>query len=204
MALFTEREVRARAQQSVDADRIMMKARVPRSAGDILEEATASFSESKTYDMFLSHSIKDGELVLGIKKILEDLHYTVYVDWIEDRQLDRSKVSPATASQLRRRMSSSRSLLYLTTENAQNSKWMPWECGYFDALKEKVAIVPVTVSTVNSYFGQEFLGLYPYCECEESDRGVETLWVNKDANTYTDYHHWVTTKNENVKWQILK
>lgn len=201
MALFTESEVRARARQSVATDKLIKKAYVTRSAGDILKEATASFSEAKSYDVFLSHSIKDGELILGIKAILEDLHYTVYVDWIDDPELDRTKVSPATANQLRRRMMSSRSLLYVTTENAENSRWMPWECGYFDGLKEKVAIVPVKTTSIGSYAGQEYLGLYPYCVKEKSTNQVDTLWIHKDAKTYTSYDHWVATKNADVNWK---
>lgn len=170
MAIFTENEVRARARQSVATDRLIKKAYASHSARDVLREATESFSEAKNYDIFLSHSIKDEELVLGIKSIFEDLSYTVYVDWIDDPQLNRSKVTPETAAILRHRMSSSKSLLYVTTENAENSKWMPWECGYFDGLKEKVAIVPVKASAVSSYSGQEYLGLYPYCVKEKSNK----------------------------------
>ena len=59
MALFTENDVRARARQSITTDKLIKKAYVTRSAGDILREATASFSEAKSYDVFLSHSIKD-------------------------------------------------------------------------------------------------------------------------------------------------
>jgi hypothetical protein len=201
MALFTENEVRARARQSVATDKLIKGAYASRSAGEILREATESFSEAKAYDIFLSHSIKDEELILGIKAILEDLKYTVYVDWIEDPQLDRSKVTPATASKLRGRMNSSKSLLYVTTENAENSKWMPWECGYFDGLKEKVAIVPVKASAVGSYAGQEYLGLYPYCVKERSTQGNDMLWIHKDAKTYTSYDYWVKTKNANIEWK---
>lgn len=201
MALFTQDEVRARARQSVATDRLVKKSYVSRSAEDILREATASFSELKSYDVFLSHSIKDGELVLGIKEILEDLNYTVYVDWIEDPEFDRTRVTPGTANQLRRRMMSSRSLLYVTTENAETSKWMPWECGYFDGLKEKVAIVPVKATSTTTYTGQEYLGLYPYCVKEKSSQQIDTLWIHKDAKTYTSYDYWVKTKNSEIQWK---
>jgi hypothetical protein len=102
MALFTENEVRTRARQSVATDRLIKKAYASRSAGEILREATESFSEAKAYDIFLSHSIKDEELILGIKAILEDLKYTVYVDWIDDPQLDRSKVTASDGKQFAR------------------------------------------------------------------------------------------------------
>ena len=38
---------------------------------------------------------------------------------------------------------------------------MPWELGYFDALKQKVAILPLVNKSDDEYKGQEYLGLYP-------------------------------------------
>lgn len=172
MSLFVESEVRARAEQ---IERIIAK-----SANRIIRESASEFSKYSSYDVFLSHSIRDAKIILGIKGILEDLGYTVYVDWIEDPQLDRSKVSKKTAEKLRKRMKTSKSLFYVTTENAENSKWMPWECGYFDGFKEKVAIVPVKKSSSNNeYNGQEYLGLYPYAVKEKSSEGDEKLWIYK-------------------------
>lgn len=37
-------------------------------------------SLDKNYDVFLSHSIRDTDIILGVKGIIEDLGYTVYVD----------------------------------------------------------------------------------------------------------------------------
>ena len=41
---------------------------------------------------------------------------------------------------------------------------MPWELGYFDALRGRCAVVPVTMRKQyeDYYKGQEYLGLYPY------------------------------------------
>jgi hypothetical protein len=122
MALFTESEVRARARQEKSRPANLYK-----SESRILTEALESLSEYKTYDIFLSHSSKDAELILGVKGILEDLGYSVYVDWIEDPQLDRGNVTKTTADILRERMKYSKSLFYVTTDNAEKSKWMPWE-----------------------------------------------------------------------------
>lgn len=193
MSLFVESEVRARAEQ---IERIIAK-----SANRIIRESASEFSKYSSYDVFLSHSIRDAKIILGIKGILEDLGYTVYVDWIEDPQLDRSKVSKKTAEKLRKRMKTSKSLFYVTTENAENSKWMPWECGYFDGFKEKVAIVPVKKSSSNNeYNGQEYLGLYPYAVKEKSSEGDEKLWIYKKKNIYTLYDYWVVTPNKKVRW----
>lgn len=201
MALFTDVEVRQRAKRAIFEDATVAKSYGYKTAGDIIKASFESYSETKTYDVFLSHSIKDSELILGVKAILEDLGYRVYVDWIEDPALDRSKVTPATAAMLRQRMKSSKSLLYVTTENSEDSKWMPWECGYFDGLKEKVAIVPVKASQTSTYVGQEYLGLYPYCEKAQSNRGTQVIWVHKNLNSYIDYDTWVSTDNSEITWR---
>ncbi len=135
-----------------------------KSASVVLAEATASQKEvEKTYDIFLSHSFRDADLILGVKLKLEDHGHTVYVDWIEDPQLDRLKVNKSTAEKLRNRMQSCKCLCYATTPSSSDSKWMPWECGYMDGKKNRVAILPLTESG-QSYAGQEYLGIYPYID----------------------------------------
>ncbi len=195
MSLFVEADVRARARQ--DIQKAFRK-----TASQLILESSRTFSRYKTYDVFLSHSVKDAELILGIKGLIEDLGYTVYVDWIDDPELDRSKVSKETAKKLRERMNSSKSLFYVTTDNAGNSKWMPWECGYFDGVKEKVAIVPVKKTSHNNEFtGQEYLGLYPYVVKEKSTQGKQMLWIRLDRSTYLSYDMWVKTPNDKMAWK---
>jgi len=198
MALFTEQEVKGRAY----ADCITLQ----KSASTVLAEDARATSSRKDFDIFLSHSIKDSDLILGIKKILEDLGYSVYVDWIVDTQLDRTKVTPQNADELRKRMKASKSLLYVTTENSTNSKWMPWECGYFDGLKDKVAIIPIVKSSsIAAYHGQEYLGLYPYCVKEKAERTMkDTLWVHKNDKECTSYDNWIKKNNNEIEWKKEK
>lgn len=196
MALFYEDDVRARAETE-------LRKTFSTNAEQLIVESERAYTPSKSYDIFLSHSVRDAQLILGMKKILEDLGYTVYVDWIDDPQLNRSSVSPATANKLRKRMKSSKSLFYVTTTNATKSKWMPWECGYFDGFKEKVAIVPIEKekTSTNMYSGQEYLGLYPYCLKEDDTNGNEKLWVHKNYNTYSSYDYWVGTPCSQMEWE---
>lgn len=200
MALFTESEARARAQRAAAQDKTIRKSYSSRSSRELLSEANASYSAAITYDVFLSHSVRDADVVLGIKGLLEDFGYSVYVDWIDDPQLDRSKVSAKTADTLRSRMKNSKSLLYLTTDNASDSKWMPWECGYFDGLKGKVAIVPVKTYKTDAYSGQEYLGLYPYCTKGMNRAGNEKLWVYKDSKTSLVFPIWLETNPSELIW----
>lgn len=191
MALFTASAIRQRARQETG----MYK------SAQLTLESLAAFSPYKTYDIFLSHSIRDADLILGMKATLEDLGYSVYVDWIDDPQLDRSNVTPATAEKLREKMNSSKSLFYVTTSNSDDSRWMPWECGFFDGKKEKVAIVPIQESSSNnSYSGQEYLGLYPYVVKEMGRGGAEKLHVRKNTSRYIDYDSWVRTTNSQITW----
>ena len=195
MALFTESTVRQRAQAEV------RKTGMVKRADQIVLESCAAYVPSKTYDIFLSHSIRDAELILGMKVIFEDLGYSVYVDWIEDPQMDRSKVTKATADKLRQRMDSSKSLFFVTTTNSESSRWMPWECGFFDGKKEKVAIAPIqATSTDNTYSGQEYLGLYPYVVKQQSTEKKERLWIRKSAKVYVAYDTWVSTPNSKITW----
>ena len=97
---------------------------------ETLLKESARFTRD-AYDVFLSHSKMDANLVLGAKHILEAKGYTVYVDWIDDPQLDRSRVNRRTADTLRRRMRRCKLMFYLHTKNASLSKWCPWELGYF-------------------------------------------------------------------------
>jgi hypothetical protein len=136
------------------------------------------------------------------RAILTAYGYSVYVDWIDDPQLDRSRVTQQTAAKLRDRMLSCRSLFYLTTSNADSSKWMPWECGFFDGAREKAAILPVKDSSdYNVYVGQEYLGLYPYVGRDKNRAGDDKLWINRTPSTYLAYDVWVATPNAELEWR---
>lgn len=128
----------------------------------LLTESIKEQDSLRQYDVFLSHAVKDAKIVLGVKNWLEENGMKVYVDWIDDRHLDRSKVTSKTANTLRVRMRQSKSLLYIATDNSSQSKWMPWELGYFDGYSSgKVAILPILDHQYESFSGQEYLGIYP-------------------------------------------
>lgn len=154
-------------------------------SASILTESMRVNKSTDTYDVFLSHSISDSDLVLGIKTLLEErFNLRVYVDWVEDKQLNRDSVNVNTAETLRKRMQQSNSLFYLTTENSSKSKWMPWELGYFDGYKpNKVAILPVLKNSFDTFKGQEYLGLYPVIHKD----GLKTSSGEKiiDINSFT-------------------
>lgn len=177
MPVFTSEEIRNRAQQET---RKQFSFSTEALTESIIKDTLIKQKTQTHFDVFLSHSVRDAELVLGMKKILEDMGHSVYVDWIEDPQLDRTKVNRETARLLQIRMALSSSLLYLTTDNSINSRWMPWECGFFDGLKEKVAIIPVAEKKQEVFQGQEYLGLYPWASkgADDSYPWQDILWIN--------------------------
>ena len=165
MAYFTKQEARNYA-RSVTASF--------ESYSSKLESIVESQNYRQQFDVFLSHSIRDAELVLGVANILEKMGQKVYIDWVVDKQLSRDSVTKETAETLRNRMMQSFKLLYLATDNASSSKWMPWELGYFDGLKSgKVAILPLVDSESSSFRGQEYLGLYPALDKEALKRFLD-------------------------------
>jgi hypothetical protein len=176
MALVTIAEARAAAGRVTE--------RLYKSTSAILKEQAEAPTRS-SFDVFLSHSYMDKDIVLGAKKLLEERELSVYVDWVDDAPLNRGEVNPETAARLKLRMAQSNSLFYLHTSNAQSSKWMPWELGYFDALKGKVAVFPLLASSDESFKGQEYLGLYPYV-----DLTGQSIWIHKSTNTYKRFIEW--------------
>jgi hypothetical protein len=144
-------------------------------AKNSLNESVKSQKDNlnKRYDIFLSHSSQDARIIWGIKNELEARGNSVYVDWIDDAQLDRSRVTKETANLLRQRMKRCSSLIYVFTSNAKQSKWMPWELGYFDGFRGKVAVLPVLDSMTDTYIGVEFVGLYPVVKYNSSFTDLE-------------------------------
>ena len=145
-------------------DGLLVATRNFTTAEAVLDRRTAGISERETFDVFLSHSFRDAQIILGIAELLKSQGVSVYVDWLVDGQLDRSKVSAATARLLRKRMGQCRSLIFATSTSSPSSKWMPWELGYFDGRNgSNISIMPIEEQAPGKY-GQEYLELYPAIE----------------------------------------
>lgn len=136
MALFNEAQLRSLARTRTS--------RLHESTTDSLQKSVKAATEKSAFDVFLSHSYLDKELIVGITEGLERLGWVVYVDWREDTQLNRDKVTKETAEIVRSRIIQSKSLFFATTDGALDSRWMPWELGYMDGKKGKAAIFPVS------------------------------------------------------------
>ena len=87
---------------------------------NLSERKTVLFSnqiinESKithtSFDIFLSHSFLDKDIVEGLYIELTNQGYSVYVDWIIDPYLDRTNVTKASAKLIRNRLKISKLLI---------------------------------------------------------------------------------------------
>jgi hypothetical protein len=181
MEFFNSYDLRIKASRELDNRTLRsFSGSAYESADRVLANEASTYYSYKNYDIFLSHSVLDAAIVLGLKSVLEESGFSSYVYWVEDSS-DRSQVTPETAERLKTRMKSCKALLYATSENADNSRWMPWELGYFDGVRGKVAVCPITYST--SFQGREYLGLYPIME--------KDLWLHKDGKIFKKLRTWL-------------
>lgn len=160
---------------------------------ELINEARM-FSESKItrleFDIFLSHSFLDKDIIEGVFIELTKLGYKTYVDWIIDPKLDRNNVTRETAKIVRQRMSQSACLFHATSQNSSSSKWMPWETGWKDGNNKKVAILPITDTQQEKFNGQEFLSLYPYISQEIVRGNSQMLIVSPESGRTTSFDSW--------------
>ena len=127
---------------------------------------------------------------------------SIYVDWIDDPQLNRAHVTPETAAKLRDAMRRSTCLLYAASVNASASKWMPWEVGFSDALHSRVAVLPLADENalVQAYHGQEFMGIYPYVD----DKSLGELLLNSQQETrVVPFQRWLNSAG-NAALKLIK
>lgn len=161
-------------------------------SADLSKAARTTVTEKP--QIFLSHARLDAEHVLALKYALESMGHSTFVDWVDDHQLDRSRVTTETAARLRAHMQRSQTLFYAVSEPARDSKWMPWELGYFDGLRGKAAVLPVLDVDPgrDEYRGQEYLGLYPFVSIEPR-LAPTALWINETSGRRTRFSEWMAT-----------
>ncbi|BDE82492.1 TIR domain-containing protein [Porphyromonas somerae] len=141
----------------------------------------SQLEQVKEYDLFLSHSSLDSELLLKLKSILNHSNVNVYIDWVSDRNaLKRELTNENVPKAIKERLKSSKALLYVHTEASQNSKWMPWELGFFHALRGKICVY-------NPYNVE----IAPYLEIYPAVREEDGAFFVKDADVQTNLKDWI-------------
>lgn len=89
-------------------------------------------------DVFISHGQRDTERALALKQRISDLRLglSCFVD-AEDPVLAQKDVKTvadelALADHIRRKLRDCRCLIYVYSAQSLDSRWMPWELGFFD------------------------------------------------------------------------
>lgn len=105
---------------------------------DLVEKIEKNtIQNKKSFDIFISHSYKDSDLVTKLKDILNAHDISVYCDWSNDNDfLKRSSISEYTEIVLKKRIEQSNTFLFLQTDNSVKnnteilSKWVQMEINY--------------------------------------------------------------------------
>ena len=153
--------------------------------------ASKRFNSYITYDLFISHSFKDKDLIIGLYHLFDRAGYNVYIDWIDDSLLSRDNVTDKTAAIIRQRIRQSKGLSYIATANITSSKWCPWELGVSDGMHGRACILPVLYGI---FKGQEYLGLYPYLEYRDSSEALRAdfyIHSHKDSSRCISLRSWL-------------
>lgn len=107
-----------------------------------------SIQNQKAYDVFISHSYLDSELVISIKNELNSKNITVYCDWTNDNDfLKRDLASEYTEIVLKKRIEQSKYLLFIKTHNSMDrdgkikSKWIEMEIAHAENTSKQIYCV---------------------------------------------------------------
>jgi hypothetical protein len=118
---------------------------------------------------------------------------TVFVDWMEHPELDRSDVTENNVNIIRTAMKRCNALIYAFSDNARHSVWMPWELGFFDGYCGNICILPITDYEISDdeYQGVEYLGVYPFISLSKSEDGHYYYYVNYTNGKYEIISKWI-------------
>ena len=74
---------------------------------------------------------------------------------------------------------------------------MPWELGYFDALKNsRVAVLPISQTAKYAYKGSEFVGVYYVVQIDQVlNSNEKALWIHK-GEYYVNFKLWLNDNKE--------
>lgn len=102
----------------------------------------------QNFDVFLSHCSMDKQEILLIKTALNSQGYTVYIDWVNDREmLNRKNQDSNTWNALYMRMDQSCRLLYVMTDNCIDSCSTKREIMYFKKKEKPIYVYQPKVVT---------------------------------------------------------
>ena len=139
----------------------------------ILDYVNSDLTTPKTR-IFLSHSHIDAqgfsrEDLRALIAMLVTLSCNVYIDWLDPDM--PSETSEVTANRIKEKIDACDRFLLVATNNAVNSRWVPWELGYADNAKgvNNIVVLPVA-DPYGQWEGAEYLRLYPRASISSTKR----------------------------------
>lgn len=119
-------------------------------------------------DVFISHQQQDGARARELADRVKALGHRPYLDVTDDAL--KPADTAALAEHIRERLRDARCLLYVLTPTSVQSKWMPWELGFFDGrwgqptvglyVADKAALPALKRGGSGRFTVQEYLELY--------------------------------------------
>ncbi len=158
---------------------------------DIMEEFYRNkyIQTKKDFDVFISHSVANTNLVDEVVQCLNDIGLVAFVDWKSDREdLKRSKANQYTADVIKLRMRQSKCLLLIRTTESDASIWVSWELGYFSALERRIAVLEGCSGLEEE---PEFIAGSAKIKMNDSKLYVST------KNELFEFTQWLTEENSN-------
>lgn len=119
---------------------------VPSCPDELMETFYKLQMESnKSYNVFLSHRYEEGKHdVINIKDIINRKGFSVYVDWMIDRDgLPRDKENENTLNVIKQRIMQSDCLLYIHTKDCEKSWYIPQELDYAELQHKPIAVLNI-------------------------------------------------------------
>lgn len=109
-----------------------------------------SIESKKKYDIFISHSYLDKDLVKNMKNTINFLNLSCYYDWTSDQDfLKRNLISDYTKEVLKKRIEQSKALILVLTHNVIadgeiTSEWIKMEIEHAKSLGKKICCLNFT------------------------------------------------------------
>lgn len=162
-----------------------------------LEESNRIIEKSESQEnknIFLSHSSEDTKHLPYVINFLENYGGSVYIDKL-DKDLPNT-TNHETAVKLKGRIKTTEKFILFATKNSKESKWIPWELGLADGIKDysKIAILPSAENVYEENWAeQEYLGIYQKIVRGSIQGGHGEDWIVKNFhdNTGTYLKDWL-------------
>lgn len=110
------------------------------------------------YDVFLSHSHRDMERAKALFEQMKGWGIKVYADFADPPLSELP--DPGLAASLVEKMGKCRLLVFAFSEEAADSRWMPWELGLAHGVIGRAVLWPFTEGALRAKAVQEYLHLY--------------------------------------------